>query len=288
VQRITGAEKQAENKNCKPFTALFRKGVVTTVPCPQLAKIAKGFKVTGSRTYGTGALVAYTTDSPLGRDYHGNVFVAILDEHGRYVVLENPETATANEVSTRAQQPARFVAAYDGFVHALATRDCHAYLRFGLFAAGANNRHACLGLTPAYAKAWAANEKATGIRDLGGSSHVHFMAITNRKTGEQKATTYVSYNPQGNKPGEEYGVNGVFIPLHPATMPKATASSGGYTPQVEATYVKNCASGGESRSRCECEIKAFAQKVPYSDFKTPTARFDKARPAILKACKASA
>jgi hypothetical protein len=80
-----------------------------------------------------------------------------------------------------------------------------------------------------------------------------------------------------------------YLAVQPIPSPTpASVKSSPYTDEVKATYVKNCKAGGESEALCSCQIDTIDKSVPFSDFKTPTARFDKVLPGVKRLCNQAA
>jgi hypothetical protein len=282
AKRLTAAIGDVEAGNCKPYGAIR---VAPLVGCGQLGRVLRGFKVISTESFGQAAVVSYTVAHPV-RGTTSNVDLATLDAHGKFVVMVD-EARRKPETGTKAADPAKFLSAFRGWLKSIATRNCDAYYAYSEEPPGSPPKAAWCktGLAPGVVKSYAPSKIGT-IRALGGTAHYQFVQLVH--PGSPALTFALGYNP--DTPRDQYGVytQGVNGPAPAGAKRPPVAGAGGYTAAVKARYVKNCASGGESSARCQCEIDAIASKVPYADFKTPTPVFDRALPAIKRACKTHA
>lgn len=135
-------ERALTTRGCPGLTAINRLGQVR-LPCPsssrRLARAFRGFRVRGTRTYGTGAVIDFT-DAEAPR---GGTYVLALSQRRRWSIVFAPIT---NRLTSRDRGPGDLTgaqAALAGFLPAVRDGDCDGYFRFAVTGPTETRAQAC-------------------------------------------------------------------------------------------------------------------------------------------------
>jgi hypothetical protein len=129
-------------RGCPGLAAINRAGQIV-LPCPSASRRAarafRGFRVRGTRTYGTGAVIDFT-DAEAPR---GGTYVLALTRSRRWSIVFAPRT---DRRTSRDPGPGDLTgpqAALAGFLPAVRDGDCAGYFRFAVTRPGETPAQAC-------------------------------------------------------------------------------------------------------------------------------------------------
>jgi outer membrane murein-binding lipoprotein Lpp len=254
----------------------------------------RGARATGSKSFGAGAVVDYAgVHYP---DQKADTAQAILLQRfdGRWIqAFDYP--GEPPEVGSSAPSAKPFEAAANAWTDAVAKGDCKAAFKYA--AINEPPRVYCGNVVAAKASQHQVFAGNPSVRPtpVGGTANIQFFryslkvpkSVNPRGIDSYATLAVIHLSKRVLAQGGATNPYLVVQPIASPTPPGSSAAASGYTDAVKATYVKNCKSGGESDVLCGCQIDMISKAMPYKDFKTPTARFDRALPGVKKACKLS-
>ena len=188
-------------RRCPGLKAINRLGQVR-LPCParssrRIRRAFKGFRVRGTRTYGSGAVIDFTDrEAP-----RGGTYVLMLSKDRRWSIVF---PAITNRRTSRDDGPGDLTGpqnALAGFLPAIRDGDCDAYFRFAVTPASESREQACTsafaepdGLYLGLQRDLRATPDAAPA-PLGGNRDVAFFAL---RTGATYRTAATIRSPAGS------------------------------------------------------------------------------------------